>query len=222
MAELDTPGSPDNPDNPDTAVTPTETDTEADPPAAAGPRLGRPQPVGVFPLPAGFLLVAGGDETAELRRTLAAGRHPAAWPPELRAVELAHAGDLLGAAAAMTGDDPVDRYNRFVLRPAGMPVEDPAALRAALGPELGVLVDVVRFALGEVAEAPQRGGGAGGVPPRGFAAGGAGAQAAGAPPWPGPPGGWGPRRPCWAARPERSPRWCTRRGRRPTWRRAHR
>ncbi|MCL9795610.1 hypothetical protein MXD58_015130, partial [Frankia sp. AgKG'84/4] len=40
-----------------------------DRPAAVGPRLSRPQPVGVFPLPAGFLLIAGGQETAELRRT---------------------------------------------------------------------------------------------------------------------------------------------------------
>ncbi len=132
----------------------TGTAAGTDRPAVAGPRLARPQPVGVFPLPAGFLLIPGGDETAELRRTLAAGRHPAAWPPELRAVQLAYAGDVLGAAAAMTGDDPVDRYNRFVLRPGGAPVEDPAALRAALGPELGVLVDIVRFALGELAMPP--------------------------------------------------------------------
>ncbi len=114
----------------------------------------RPQPVGVFPLPAGFLLVPGGDDTAELRRTLAAGRHPDTWPARLLALELAYRGDIVGAAAQLDGDDPIDRYNRFVLRPGGPPVEDPARLRQALGAELGILVDVVRFALGDLAEPP--------------------------------------------------------------------
>ncbi|WP_261559955.1 hypothetical protein [Frankia tisae] len=117
-------------------------------------RSARPQPVGVFPLPAGFLLVPGGDDTAELRRTLAAGNHPDAWPARLLALELAYRGDVADAAAQIDGDDPIDRYNRFVLRPAGPPVEDPAQLRQALGAELGILVDVVRFALGDLAEPP--------------------------------------------------------------------
>nr|WP_225438589.1 hypothetical protein [Candidatus Frankia nodulisporulans] len=76
------------------------------------------------------------------------------WPPRLRALELAHRGELTAAADLLVGDDPIDRYNRFVLRPAGPPVEDPAALRAALGPEIGVLVDVVRFSNGALAEPP--------------------------------------------------------------------
>lgn len=117
-------------------------------------RHARPQPVGVFPLPAGFLLVPGGDDTAELRRTLAAGRQPDAWPARLLALELAYRGDIVGAATQIDGDDPIDRYNRFVLRPGGPPLEDPAQLRQALGAELGILVDVVRFALGDLAEPP--------------------------------------------------------------------
>ncbi|EFC81925.1 hypothetical protein [Parafrankia sp. EUN1f] len=129
--------------------------------SGAAVRCARPQPVGVFPLPAGFLLIPGGDETAAVRRSLAAGMLPTAWPPQLAAIELAYQGDLAGAAALLTGDDPVTRYNRFVLRPAGSaaPAEaeaeaataedEPLALRTALGDELGILVDVVRFAGGQ-------------------------------------------------------------------------
>ncbi|CAO5170597.1 hydrogenase maturation protease [Frankia sp. AiPs1] len=123
-----------------------------DGPAAAE----QPQPVGVFPLPAGYLLIPGrDDETAALRHTLAAGRTPSAWPARLRALELAYRGEIAAAADLLDGDDSVDRYNRFVLRPAGPPVEDPADLRAALGPRLGVLVDVVRFSCGALAEPPE-------------------------------------------------------------------
>ncbi|MCK9927759.1 hypothetical protein MXD62_11360 [Frankia sp. Mgl5] len=125
---------------------PTGTDTYAG--------CARPQPVGVFPLPAGFLLVPGGETTSGLRRTLADGRLPSAWPPELAALELAYRGNVIAAVELLHGDDPVTRYNRFVLRPAGRPPEDPAALREALGAELGILVDVVRFALGELDEPP--------------------------------------------------------------------
>ncbi|OAA29503.1 hypothetical protein UG55_10018 [Frankia sp. EI5c] len=126
-------------------------------PGVAGP-CARPQPVGVFPLPAGFLLIPGGEATAVTRRVLAAGMLPATWPPELAAFELAYQGKVAEAAERLVGDDPVTRYNRFVLRPPGEPVEDPAALRAALGGELGVLVDIVRFAVGELDEPPAFGG----------------------------------------------------------------
>ncbi|MEX5632410.1 hypothetical protein [Parafrankia sp. FMc2] len=117
----------------------------------------RPQPVGVFPLPAGFLLVPGGEETATVRRSLAAGMLPTAWPPELAAIELAYRGDVAGAAERLQGDDVVTRYNRFVLDPAGTPAQQLVALRADLGAELGVLVDVVRFATGERREPPAPG-----------------------------------------------------------------
>ncbi|MCM3885190.1 hypothetical protein ND747_16255 [Frankia sp. R82] len=110
----------------------------------------------MFPLPAGYLLVPGDDDaSAAVRRDLAAGRLPSVWPPRLRALELAHRGEVAAAADLLVGDDPVERYNRFVLRPAGPPVEDPADLRAALGPEVGVLVDAVRFATGALAEPPE-------------------------------------------------------------------
>ncbi|WP_462202870.1 hypothetical protein [Frankia sp. CcWB3] len=146
-----------------------------------GVTCARPQPVGVFPLPAGFLLVPGGEATADLRRTLAAGKVPAAWPAELAALELAYRGEVVAAVGQLRGDDPVDRYNRFVLRPAGADPEDPVALRRALGDELGILVDVVRFALGELDEPPPPGGETGEIAAMVWSAHAAQAMAAGRP-----------------------------------------
>lgn len=108
----------------------------------------RPQPLGAFPLPLGYLLVPASADTEDARLALLAGRLPE-WPVALRAHELALAGDRDGALAQLTGDDPVTRYNRFVMDPDGVDSggEDPTELRSALG-EFGVLVDVVLFALG--------------------------------------------------------------------------
>ena len=114
----------------------------------------RPQPLGAFPLPAGLLLIPGGEETEPCRKELVAGRIPAHWPAALRAHELAFAGDLAGAREALRGDDPVTRYNRFVIDPEG---EDEERLRADLGEPLGALVDLVRFTLGRTDEPPALG-----------------------------------------------------------------
>ncbi|MEU6701304.1 hypothetical protein [Pseudonocardia sp. NPDC046786] len=115
-------------------------------PGPAGP-VPRPQPLGVLPLPLGYLLVPAGPGSDPARAELLAGRIPGSWPGAMRAHERAHAGDRDGALAALAADPdqgPVTRYNRFVLDPDGA---SPAALRAELG-ELGVLVDLVLFALG--------------------------------------------------------------------------
>ena len=114
----------------------------------------RPQPLGAFPLPLGYMLIPApgemeGPETEDARLALLAGRLPE-WPAALRAHELALAGDRDGALALLNGDDPVTRYNRFVMDPdSGNPDE----LRSALG-EFAVLVDVVLFALGRTDTAP--------------------------------------------------------------------
>jgi tetratricopeptide (TPR) repeat protein len=113
----------------------------------------RPQPLGAFPLPAGYLLVPAGEDTEDARLALLAGRVPAAWPARMRVHELALAGDRDGALAALTGDDVVTRYNRFVLDPDGA---DAVPLRAELG-ELGPLVDVVAFVLGRTDTPPELG-----------------------------------------------------------------
>lgn len=113
----------------------------------------RPQPLGAFPLPVGYLLIPASPETEEARLALLEGRVPAQWPPALRGHELALAGDRDGALAALSGDDPISRYNRFVMDPDS---EDADEVRSGLG-EFGVLVDVVQFALGRSDTAPEVG-----------------------------------------------------------------
>jgi tetratricopeptide (TPR) repeat protein len=103
----------------------------------------RPQPLGAFALPLGYMLIPASPDTEDARTALLAGDVPQ-WSEALRAHELALAGDRDGALALLGGDDPVSRYNRFVMDPdAG----DPDELRSLLG-EFGVLVDVVLFAVG--------------------------------------------------------------------------
>ena len=107
----------------------------------------RPQPLGAFPLPLGYLLVPAGEENDAARHELVAGRLPDRWPAALRAHQLSLAGDRDGALAALDVDGPDDaltRYNRFVLDPDAA---DSDALRAELG-ALGPLVDLVQFVLG--------------------------------------------------------------------------
>ncbi|MEX3768171.1 hypothetical protein ABFW14_14805, partial [Mycolicibacterium fortuitum] len=53
----------------------------------------RPQPLGAFPLPLGYLLIPAGEDCDAARAELLAGRIPQPWPARLRAHELALAGD---------------------------------------------------------------------------------------------------------------------------------
>ncbi|WP_155948833.1 hypothetical protein [Mycobacterium sp. URHB0044] len=115
-----------------------------------------PQPLGLFPLPMGYMLIPAGDDTEAARVAMLAGRVPDVWPASLRAHQLAAAGDRDAAIAALRDStDPVARYNRFVLDPDGV---DADGLRTELG-EFGVLVDVVLFMLGRT-DAPPRAGSA--------------------------------------------------------------
>ncbi|MGB3483734.1 MAG: hypothetical protein WBB07_16165 [Mycobacterium sp.] len=113
----------------------------------------RPQPLGAFPLPLGYLLIPAGDDTEDVRNALLAGNTPGQWPNALLAHAYALAGDRESALAELTGTDPVSRYNRFVLDPDS---EDADSVRAALG-EFGVLVDVVLFVLGRTDTPPDLG-----------------------------------------------------------------
>lgn len=112
----------------------------------------RPQPLGAFALPLGYMLIPASPDTEEARTALLAGDVPQ-WPEALRAHELALAGDRDGALASLAGDDPVSRYNRFVMDPDAC---DPDELRSLLG-EFGVLVDVVLFAVGRSDTPPSLG-----------------------------------------------------------------
>lgn len=112
----------------------------------------RPQPLGAFPLPLGYLLIPASPETEAARLALLDGQIPE-WPAALRSHELALAGDRDGALAALSGDDPITRYNRFVMDPDA---ENADEIRSALG-EFGVLVDVVLYAIGRSDTAPEVG-----------------------------------------------------------------
>jgi tetratricopeptide (TPR) repeat protein len=111
----------------------------------------RPLPIGAFGLPFGFLLLPPGPDTEPAREALLAGRLPKRWPERLRGHRAALDGDLDGALRSFGGDDPVSRFNRFVLDPDA---DRPGELREALGPPLGVLVDLVLFATGRTDKAP--------------------------------------------------------------------
>ncbi len=114
----------------------------------------RPQPLGLFSLPLGYMLIPAGQEdedTDNARVAMLAGRYPEVWPPSLRAHELAAAGEREAAIAALRDhSDPVALYNRFVLDPDSV---DSDSLRTRLG-EFAVLVDVVLFTLGRTDTPP--------------------------------------------------------------------
>lgn len=115
----------------------------------------RPQPIGIFPLPAGYLLLPPAPGAAELAAALLAGQAPAAVPPSLRFYALALAGDQEAAHAALEGDDsPEARYNRFVLR--GDPA-DYARLRGELAGEPAMLLNLVAYTLGLIDTPPEPG-----------------------------------------------------------------
>ena len=104
-------------------ITATEDSTRS---RAGSGAVARPQPLGVFGLPAGYLLVGDDPSLDGIRLELTAGRRPESFPSELRYYELALAGDLDGALAAIDGDDLVSEANRLVLDPS------PARLAALL------------------------------------------------------------------------------------------
>ncbi|MGV0795143.1 hypothetical protein [Mycolicibacterium sp. XJ1819] len=123
---------------------------------AAGVPVTRPQALGAFPLPLGYMLIPAGQDCDQVRAELLAGRTPQSWPARLRAHELVLAGERDAALAALAADDPDDvvaRYNRFVLDPDSV---DPDTLRTALG-EFGVLVDLVLYVVGRADAAPDSG-----------------------------------------------------------------
>lgn len=108
----------------------------------------RPQPLGAFPLPLGYLLIGAGLANEPVRAKLLSGNEPDEWPAGLRGLELAHRGDVDAALTHLDGDDPVTRYNRFVLHPDSLSGQaDTDELRTELG-EFGVLVDLVLFTIG--------------------------------------------------------------------------
>ena len=116
----------------------------------SSPPLSRPQPVGVLPLPAGYLLVEAPDGDQAVV-DLVAGRLPGVWSDHLEHVRAALAGDTSEALVLVgDGDRPIDVVNRLVL------LGTPEALETALdlGGEVGAHARLVGYALGLLDEAP--------------------------------------------------------------------
>jgi tetratricopeptide (TPR) repeat protein len=113
------------------------------------------QPLGVFGLPAGFLLLLPGDGVAEAAEWLLNGRIPATFPAALRYYEHALAGDMAAAADALpAGDDPAVQVNRFVLQ--GTPAQYQVLCQRFNGVGDGrfrQILDVAAFTMG-IIEAP--------------------------------------------------------------------
>ena len=121
--------------------------------------LPRPQPVGVFPLPAGYLLIGAGEGHDEVRRALVAGHLPGSFPESLQYYRLALDGDLDRALAAVEGQTPggsgqVALANRFVLEPSAARL---AELRSVAGGDLLTHVETVAFTVGLAPQPPAPG-----------------------------------------------------------------
>ncbi|MEO2107546.1 MAG: hypothetical protein ABGZ36_18125 [Actinomycetota bacterium] len=114
--------------------------------------IARPQPLGVLPLPAGYLVLPDLDPAHhEVLAGLCRGQIPTSWPPALETLRLALSGDLAAAAASLDGDDsPVGTVNRLVL------TGDPNLLSrlAGLDGDLAAHVRLVAFSLGLSDEVP--------------------------------------------------------------------
>lgn len=113
--------------------------------------LERPQPVGVWPLPAGYLLVGGGRGHDEARIALTEGRRPGTWPQGLRYYQLALDGDLDAALGELTGNDAVTLVNRLVLAPSADLL---AAVRARATGAVSAHAETVAFVVGLASTPP--------------------------------------------------------------------
>ncbi|HWL45666.1 MAG TPA: hypothetical protein VNQ73_22180 [Ilumatobacter sp.] len=138
------------------------TDTHTAPADRADTTLPRPQPIGVFPLPAGYLLIPAGAANEAVRESLVAGRLPERWPAELAWYQAALDGDpdaakagldLLLAGNPAHADSAVLATNYLVVDPT--PARLDAARWAAAGdPVLSTYVETLAFVTGLSANPP--------------------------------------------------------------------
>ena len=100
----------------------------------------RPQPVGVFPLPVGLLLLPPVDAPcADALASLLRADHAAVVPPEWRFYVRALSGDM---SVPDHSDDPLAAYNRFVL--SGDPEQYRELLTTADG-DLATMLELAAF-----------------------------------------------------------------------------
>lgn len=114
--------------------------------------LPQPQPLGIYLLPAGYLLLPPSAATETILPLLLRGELPTVWPPSLQFYALALADDTAAALAALPDDgSPLTAYNRFVLQGDAQTY---AGLRLQVAGELAVLLDLVAYTLGYIAAPP--------------------------------------------------------------------
>ncbi len=111
----------------------------------------RPQPLGIFPAPTGYLVIPPVAGAEEVCAALLAGQPPERTPDALRFYTLALANDRESALRALAHDpSPEAHYNRFVLQ------SDPDVyprLRQRLHGDLATLLDLVAY-MGGLTDAP--------------------------------------------------------------------
>jgi tetratricopeptide (TPR) repeat protein len=115
--------------------------------------LARPQPVGIFPLPAGYLLISDDPANDDARAALTAGRRPTEFPPSLRYYELALHGDLDGSLELLHSDDVITRTNRLVLDP-DRALLDGLLVETLDDPALHSHVQMIGFVVGLLLDPP--------------------------------------------------------------------
>jgi tetratricopeptide (TPR) repeat protein len=120
--------------------------------------LSRPQPIGVLPLPAGWLVlseaVLAEPAGRQARDRLLAGMTPQHWSAALEPVRLAAAGQVAEAAAMLDpGASAVEAYNHFVLT-GEVSSLDAARAGAIADGDLAALVEVAAYSLGRPAALP--------------------------------------------------------------------
>lgn len=114
----------------------------------------RPQPIGIHPLPAGYLILPPADAPDALTAIMR-GELPPEVPAAWRFYGVALKGDVVGALDLLAADDcACARYNRFVL--AGSP-SDYAILKDLLPTEWRPYLDAVAYTMGLIDSAPTAG-----------------------------------------------------------------
>ncbi|NOK80945.1 MAG: hypothetical protein GFH27_549287n26 [Chloroflexi bacterium AL-W] len=114
----------------------------------------RPQPVGIFPLPASYLIVPSVAGADALCKQLLRGQIPENVPDSLCFYTLACAGETETAWQCLTDETPEGRYNRFILKSTPELYRD---LHEELTGELTLLLDVAAYTLGYIDVPPGAG-----------------------------------------------------------------
>ncbi|MEI7555079.1 hypothetical protein [Candidatus Chlorohelix sp.] len=111
-----------------------------------------PQPLGIFPLPVGYLILPLVEQSSDTLALLLKGEIPVEVPLEWRFYMLALAGDLEHAYDELENDNsPEAQYNRFVLQSSP---SEYVRLNNSLEGEFKFLLQVVAYTLGYIAQPP--------------------------------------------------------------------